>query len=149
MKTIERAHTPNRLWEKLKLPQNYRKALEIIDDQLQYWPKFLIHKNKQRLTKFTVSHSHAASTESSTEARSRSSAVDKREKARRKGESEAAENTIEAELLEDCSPECTEYYNFNKELYDKTLEFGRRSGRARYCGEEYDSDGRRVRRGRF
>ncbi|KAJ3367509.1 ribosome biosynthesis protein [Kappamyces sp. JEL0680] len=53
VKTIERAHTPSKLWEKIKLSRNYPTALAQIDTELEYWPEFLIHKNKQRLTKLT------------------------------------------------------------------------------------------------
>ena len=40
MKTIERAHLPDQLWEKVKLPRNYQAALEIIDETLEFWGKF-------------------------------------------------------------------------------------------------------------
>jgi protein MAK16 len=68
MKTIERAHTPKKLWEKIKvccfcvasvvliqipfqLPASYTKALEVVSTHLEYFPKYLVHRNKQRLTK--------------------------------------------------------------------------------------------------
>ncbi|KAK3391979.1 ribosomal L28e protein family-domain-containing protein [Sordaria brevicollis] len=51
IKTIERAHMPSKWWEKIKLSQNYAEALQQIEDRLQYFPKFLLHKCKQRLTR--------------------------------------------------------------------------------------------------
>ncbi|KAM3346596.1 hypothetical protein ACQJBY_020896 [Aegilops geniculata] len=53
MKTAERAHLPNKLWERVKLPRNYEKAMEVIKKHLEHWPELLVHKIKQRLTKMT------------------------------------------------------------------------------------------------
>jgi len=53
MKTIERAHQPNKWWERVKLAPNYASALDQVDKHLQFWPKFLVHKCKQRLTRLT------------------------------------------------------------------------------------------------
>ncbi|KAK4250661.1 protein MAK16 [Corynascus novoguineensis] len=51
IKTIERSHMPSKWWEKIKLSKNYQEALEQIESRLQYFPKFLQHKCKQRLTR--------------------------------------------------------------------------------------------------
>jgi protein MAK16 len=51
IKTVERAHSPKNLWEKILLSRNYSKALTQIDEHLAYFPKTLVHRNKQRLTK--------------------------------------------------------------------------------------------------
>lgn len=53
MKTAERSHMPKKLWQRIRLKRNYMQALEQVDQHLQHWPKFLVHKNKQRLTKIT------------------------------------------------------------------------------------------------
>lgn len=51
IKTIERAHMPKRLWQKQLLPRNYDQALQQVSEQLEHYPKFLVHRNKQRLTR--------------------------------------------------------------------------------------------------
>jgi len=52
-KSVERAHTPARMWHRTELSSKYDEALHQINSQLEYWPKFLVHKSKQRLTKLT------------------------------------------------------------------------------------------------
>ncbi|CAA6665436.1 unnamed protein product [Spirodela intermedia] len=126
MKTIERAHKPNDLWERIKLPRNYEKALELIDKHLQYWPKFLVHKNKQRLTKMTQYR-----------IRMRKLVLKVREKivtmprkqqkreARREEKAEKAavlEKSIEKELLERLKKGVYgDIYNYPVEAYDNIL----------------------------
>ncbi|KAJ2546067.1 Protein MAK16-like protein [Coemansia sp. RSA 1933] len=53
VKTAERAHMPAKQWEKTKLPRNFAQAIDVIDNEMQYWPKWMIHKCKQRLTRIT------------------------------------------------------------------------------------------------
>lgn len=37
----------------MRLSPNYAQALQQVDSRLQFWPKFLVHKCKQRLTRLT------------------------------------------------------------------------------------------------
>ncbi|CAK7264556.1 Protein MAK16 [Sporothrix epigloea] len=108
MKTVERAHLPSKLWERIRLSQNYAEALQQIDDRLIYWPKFLIHKSKQRLTRLTqvaIRMRKIAKEEErlgETMVAKLAPKVRHRERAReRKAESAAQlEKTIERELLQ-------------------------------------------------
>lgn len=56
MKTVERAHTPDRLWEKVKMKRNYLEALQQLDTELDGWPEHMINRCKQRLTKMRQMH---------------------------------------------------------------------------------------------
>ncbi|KAI3634394.1 hypothetical protein MIR68_007998 [Amoeboaphelidium protococcarum] len=53
VKTVERAHMPAKMWEKIQLSKNYTQALQQIDEELIHWPEFMIHRCKQRLTRLT------------------------------------------------------------------------------------------------
>merc|ERR1719201_1071764 len=51
VKTVERAHTPKNLWEKVKLPKGFAEALEAVDGALQHWPEHKVNRCKQRVVK--------------------------------------------------------------------------------------------------
>jgi protein MAK16 len=51
IKTVERAHLPRDLWEKVKLDANFGEALRQIEENLEYWPTHMINRCKQRLTR--------------------------------------------------------------------------------------------------
>ncbi|XP_037935874.1 protein MAK16 homolog [Teleopsis dalmanni] len=53
MKTAERSHMPNKTWERVKLSRNFEKAIQQINENLVFWPKYMIAKNKQRFLKIT------------------------------------------------------------------------------------------------
>lgn len=48
LKTPERAHMPNKMWQKIELPEDKVKAFDLINDHLQYWNGWLIEKVQQR-----------------------------------------------------------------------------------------------------
>ena len=51
IKTVERAHLPRDLWEKVKLDANFGEALRQIEENLEYWPAHMLNRCKQRLTR--------------------------------------------------------------------------------------------------
>lgn len=53
IKTAERCHMPSKMWERIKLSRNFEKAIEQINENLVFWPKYMIAKNKQRYLKIT------------------------------------------------------------------------------------------------
>ncbi|KAI7749253.1 hypothetical protein M8C21_030897 [Ambrosia artemisiifolia] len=126
MKTIERAHMPNKLWERIKLPRNYEKALEIIDNNLMYWPKFLVHKAKQRLTKMTQMRIRMRKLALKT--REKIVTTPRKEKKREARREEKAltaailEKNIEKELIERVNKGTyTGLYNINQAAFEKLI----------------------------
>ncbi|XP_059633671.1 uncharacterized protein LOC132276315 [Cornus florida] len=127
MKTIERAHMPNKLWEKLKLSPNYEKSLEKIDEHLMYWPKLLVHKTKQRLTKMTQMRIRMRKLALKTREKIMTTPrKEKKREARREEKAEKAailDKSIEKELLERLKKGVYgDIYNYPVKEYNKVLD---------------------------
>jgi len=127
IKTVERSHMPSKQWEVIRLDKSYAKALEQIDDQLQYWPKFLIHKCKQRLTKLRqmINRIRRLKLKGVAELTPIKKKTERREKVREQKAEIAAnlEISIEQELL-DRLKEGTygDIYNYNPKVFEKIME---------------------------
>lgn len=56
IKEPERSHMPKNVYEKIRLSDDYGRALQEIEEHLEFWDKEIIHKCKQRMTKLTEYH---------------------------------------------------------------------------------------------
>ncbi|CDP13226.1 unnamed protein product [Coffea canephora] len=142
VKTIERAHMPNKLWERVKLPRNYEKALEVIDKHLMYWPKFLVHKTKQRLTKMTQMRIRMRKLALKTREKIMTTPrKEKKREARREEKAEKAavlDKSIEKELLERLKRGVYgDIYNYPVKEYNKVLDMERQQA----ASEDEDEEG--------
>lgn len=126
IKTIERAHTPKNLWEKIRLPGNYTKALDIISTHLEHFPKYLVHRNKQRLTKIhqMLIRMRKLKLKSKPKIVTTNAKVDRREVGKERKALKAAnlDRAIENELLERLRQVTEgEIYNYPEKQYSKVL----------------------------
>ena len=127
IKTAERAHTPKELWETIKLDASYKKAMEQIDKELEYWPNFIKHKCKQRFTRIrqVLVKRKKIRMEGSEEYQIISRKAEKREKTRLVKAEKAAviENHITEELLNNLKKgKYNEIYNYPLHNFNKVLE---------------------------
>eukprot|EP00474_Spongospora_subterranea_P010417 CRZ10875.1 hypothetical protein [Spongospora subterranea] len=127
IKTIERAHSPLNLWEKIALPANYTQSLAVIDKQMVHWPGHMIHRCKQRLTKIHQYLIRMRKLALSVRPKvvSISKKIDRRETRREAKALKAARitNSIKSELLERLKQGTYgDIYNFPMQEYREALE---------------------------
>mmetsp|Transcript_7478 Transcript_7478/g.9524 ORF Transcript_7478/g.9524 Transcript_7478/m.9524 type:complete len:340 (-) Transcript_7478:55-1074(-) len=131
IKTVERAHSPKNLWERIDLSRNYSKALQQVEEQLQFFPKAMQHRNKQRLTKIHqyLIRMRKIKLKELTGKKAKmvgiNRKIDQREERREKKALVAAkvEGTIQKELLERLAKGTYgDIYNFPEVPYQKALD---------------------------
>jgi len=142
-KTAERAHSPKNLWEKIKLPANYAAALELVSKELEHYPVYLQHRNKQRLTKIhqMIIRMRKLKLKARPKLVTINTKVDRREVGKERKALKAAQldRAIENELLERLKQVSDgEIYNYPQKEYSSAL--------SRANNKYKDSDGAEAER---
>jgi protein MAK16 len=127
LKTVERAHTPKNLWEKIKLPKNFAEALETIEKHMEYWPEHKVNRCKQRLTKIRqmLLRSRRLELKSQPKLVPVKKKTERREMTRELKAEQAAnvDLAVEKELLNRLQQGLYgDIYNFDQEAFDKVLD---------------------------
>lgn len=127
IKTVERSHTPSKLWERIKLSKNITKSMEQIDQELLYWPSFLQDKCKKRLVRIMEYLKKIQKLQQKTdlpELLPRKKKTIVRETSREAKAEKAAklELAIEKEVLQRLkNGTYGDIYNFNQKVFDNVL----------------------------
>lgn len=129
IKTVERAHTPKHMWEKVKLSKNFMEALKQIDEHLLHWADHKKNRCKQRLTKMRQSLVRQRNIQLNSANATKMVSIKKKTERRETVRAEKAETaaklelSIEQELLERLRQGTYgDLYNFDKEKFDKMLD---------------------------
>eukprot|EP00475_Leptophrys_vorax_P000203 TRINITY_DN10125_c0_g1_i1.p1 TRINITY_DN10125_c0_g1~~TRINITY_DN10125_c0_g1_i1.p1 ORF type:complete len:321 (-),score=99.21 TRINITY_DN10125_c0_g1_i1:70-1032(-) len=127
IKTAERSHSPKNLWERIKLAESYGQALKQIDQHLMFWPKFNVHKVKQRLTRIHqyLIRMRKLAVKTQPKLVGKFKKLERREKNREAKALKAAKLTesIKNELLERLHQGTYgDIYNFPQQQYDEILD---------------------------
>lgn len=127
VKTVERAHLPSKLWERVTLSKNYAQALEQIQQELEYWPEFLQQKCTLRLTRLTQYLRRArqlALEPDPVELSAKKKKIERREKTREVAAEKAAriELQIEKQILHRLKSNVYgEIYNLDQDRFEQQL----------------------------
>ena len=150
IKTVERAHSPKNMWEKILLSRNYGKAIQQLDEHLQFFPKVQMHRNKQRLTKIHQYLIRMRKIELKRRAGTKAKLVgihrkiEQREERREKKALTAAklERNIEKELVERLAKGTYgDIYNFPEMPYQKAIDkIGAEEEEEEECDTEAESE---------
>lgn len=146
-KTVERCHTPAKMWERIKLNNNFEKALEQIEKELEHWPAFLQAKCKLRLAK-TLEYLRRMRKIAKDDVNqpiltARTKKVIKREAGREARAKKVAqlENVIERELVERLQKGVYgDIYNLPQKVFDSVLQKHGQEEQMEEESEEEDED---------